>query len=140
MNLIRPSLVTFVACAAALPAAAKPGDPFKTLDEAALDAIEYLRRNHPDWKKFEYGGCLYQEGDVFKASPPKTNHHPTQCVIPDPPPDTIMAGDYHNHTSLEDFSAAVDLNTNNKWPIYLLTPKGRVKKHSFTDNKTTVLK
>jgi proteasome lid subunit RPN8/RPN11 len=59
---------------------------------------------------------------------------------PDPPKGTIMVGSYHNHTSKEDFSASVDLNTNDTWPLYLLTPSGKIKKHTFEDDKTFVLK
>ena len=134
------NLLFFVMTATASFAGAKPGDPFKTVDEAALDALDYLAKQYPDWKKFEYGGCIYKEGDVFKASEPVTRYNPKRCEIPAAPPGTVMAGDYHNHTSREDFSPNVDLVTNNTWPIYLLTPSGQVKRHTFHDKKTVKLK
>jgi hypothetical protein len=112
----------------ATPALGKPGDSFASMDEAALDAINYLIKEHPDWKKYEYSGCIYQEGKVFKASLPETIYEPKRCVTPDPPKGTVMMGSYHNHTSKEDFSLSVDLNTNDTWPLYLLTPQRKDQK------------
>ena len=135
-------VVRFCVVLALLPtiSAAKPGDSFKTVDEAALDAIDFLKKEHPDWKKFEYGGCIYQEGVVFKASPPQTRYDPQQCLIPKPPPGTTMVGDHHSHTSKEEFSKNVDLNTNNQWPLFLLTPSERVLKYTPADKKIIQLR
>ena len=122
---------------------AKPGDSFDTIDDAVLDAFAYLIINHPDWKKYEYAGCIYREGNSYKASLPETLREPNPkvCAPPPAPTGTLLVGEYHNHTSKENFSRIdLDLSPKHFVPQFLLTPKGSIKRYTPSDGKIDVLR
>jgi RHS repeat-associated protein len=128
----------------------KPGDSFASVDEAAADALKYIR-SKPDHIKFEYGGWITVGcDDAFTYREPTKGG--TSVQLPDKPWDA--QGWYHNHIdrgfaewltkrvtgkSEEDFSGSVPgLGTTGDkavsdrigLPGYLLTPKGNFKKYN----------
>lgn len=124
-------------------ATAAPGDGFKSIDDAVFDVLLYLTSHHPDWKRYEYAGCIYLEGNAYKASPPETLPEPSpiRCKVAAPPQGTTLVGEYHNHTSKEDFSPIdLDLTPKHLVPQFLLTPKGVVKKYDPADETVVILK
>jgi hypothetical protein len=124
--LLFQSMLFLAISLAPIEAWARPGDPFKTMDDAAIDALDHLAQQYPDRVKFEYGGCVYKRGGHYYATEPRTDKQAKWCV-PSQPPDGLQSqADYHNHTSKEDFSE--DIDKTSKITGYLLTPKGWIKK------------
>lgn len=123
-----------------LPDCALPGD-LASADEAALAALDYLQQMHSDWTTFEYAGCIFKDGNVFKASlpvplAPKSSFY---CLPPPTPAGTTLVADYHNHTITEDFSRD-DKSSRPAVPHYLLTPSKSVKRYTPADGLTVRLR
>ncbi len=52
------------------PSGLKPGDIFKTSEEAAIDAINYIWSTKSDTSKVEYGGWIFKSGEGFTYCEP----------------------------------------------------------------------
>ncbi len=78
----------------------KPGDKFNTMDEAAIDSIEYIFNNKSDSRKFEYGGFLYKtEDNNFSYTVPVrgTENAIEKCDLNTPPAGLSSEAIYHTH-------------------------------------------
>lgn len=106
---------------------ALPGE-FPTVDDAAIAFCKHVWDNVDDWRQFEYGGCLWQAGSSYRASAPETQYDPKRCLTPRPPGGLPPAGSVHSHTTQNDFSKSVDLNTREFEPVYLCAPNKTVKR------------
>jgi hypothetical protein len=115
---------------------------FDSPDQSALAAFDYLLANHPDWKRYEYAGCIFKIGDQFRASLPATlaEPDPKKCMPPSAPKGTLLVADYHNHTSEEAFSETVDKTSKPTVTHYLLTPSGKVLRLTPADGLTQRLR
>ncbi|MBL8912071.1 MAG: RHS repeat-associated core domain-containing protein [Archangium sp.] len=112
----------------------KPGDKFKSVDEAARDALEWVRKNKSkkqlrerEWSgqirrvsatecvaEMPKPGPLIKKGDVRAESP-----------AGDDDPDSL--GDYHTHPWTSEFSAPdIKMNLDRKYPGYLIGPDGQM--------------
>jgi RHS repeat-associated protein len=114
-----------------------PGDLFKSIDDAAIDAIGY---SMPKSEKAgrEYGGYIYETPDgMYSYAPPvqgdKTgmNTSDFECV----PEKTEKEGIYHTHpgdSKMAPYFSPFDYITSGLQgvPIYLGTNKGTIKKHT----------
>jgi RHS repeat-associated protein len=76
----------------------KPGDPFRTKDEAGIDAIKYINLKSIS-KGTEYGGWIYQNADgTYSYTSPVPGSAATTNLGQRPITGTIC-GDYHTHGS-----------------------------------------
>jgi len=124
------------------PDCALPGT-FETPDQAALNAFDDVIDHISDWKQFEYAGCIFQVADGrYRATLAVTLSPPSSkvCLPPSPPQGTKLMGDYHNHTSREDFSEDPDKSSQPPMLHYLLTPSGRVLRYDPTTQQVLKLR
>jgi hypothetical protein len=113
-----------------------PGDAFDTPDQAAIDALDYLKKKHKKrYKKVEFCSRIYQSGTKFYSTPFGTDDDPEGCHIPAAPKKTKPVADCHNHPGSsprdEDFSGEdKDTNDGNFEQGFLLTPTEVIKRYS----------
>jgi len=110
---------------------------FKTVDEAALAACAYVRKNKPMATEYEYCGVIYRDVEGIKAGLPMTDEKATRCERPLEPPGTTPEAGYHNHLQTSEFSS-YDRRLITPLALYLCTPSGLVKKR--TPEGTVIVK
>ena len=110
---------------------------FKTVDEAARAACEYVWKYHPRASRVEYCGVIYRDAEGIKAGLPETNDLSGHCFIPIEPEGATAEAGYHNHKQTEDFSAR-DKKSDTTLALYLCTPEGVVKR--LTPEGTVIVK
>jgi len=110
---------------------------FKTVDEAARAACEYVWKNHPRATRIEYCGVIFRDAEGIKAGLPETNDLPGRCYRPLEPEGTTAEAGYHNHKQTDDFSAE-DKSIVTELSLYLCTPEGLVKR--LTPEGTVIVK
>jgi RHS repeat-associated protein len=107
-----------------------PGDPFKTADEAAMDAFQYVA-GYERWK-WEWGGrvCKCKDKDRYFCTGPKTNQVGTHVDVQRCPSGSENAGFWHTHPDDFSFSDA-DMNISYREgkPGYVLLLNGNVDKY-----------
>jgi len=120
----------------------KPGDPFKTVDEAAKDAMTYIYEESNMLQK-EMGGIIYKgDNGCYYASEPNLGG---DDELNFPPSLLINAvADYHSHVRKnddEDFSNDdIFGNLYNGIDGYLINQYGEISKFNYTKNVVTNLK
>lgn len=101
-----------------------PGDLgriFASVDEAAIAACEWLWEHEPAARQAEFCGVIFQGVDGLRAGLPVTRGNPGTCTTPLVPPNTKLAGKFHNHLLTEDFSE-IDRQTRLAVAQYLWSP------------------
>ena len=111
------------------------GALFDSVDKAAMHACKYIRDNYPDHVRLEYAGCIFRDDAGIRVGLPETSGLRGFCMTPDPPPGTVLLGNFHNQPDSEMFSD-VDINTKLMLPLYLCAPSGQVYRYTPSDGKT----
>ena len=110
----------------------KPGDIFKTMDKAAIDAIDHIR-SLTQINNLEYGGYIYKISDncySYTEAVPGTENSLDKSKFNSPPEGYFPEAIYHTHTG-SDYNAfwfsTDDYIASGGNPIYLGTIDGRIK-------------
>jgi RHS repeat-associated protein/uncharacterized repeat protein (TIGR02543 family) len=121
-----------------------PGDPFPTMDAAALDALDYVYNQHPT-NPNEYAGTVYQgdDGKYYSTDPLQGGNHSSTPSYPKFPIQPIAR--YHTHGQCTKTYAEDDFSDGyrqDKWvadlwqtPSYLGTPGGYRKRYNPDPNR-----
>jgi len=122
-----------------------PGDPFTTMDGAALDALDYVYNQHPTSPN-EYAGTVYQgnNGKYYSTDPLQGGDHSSTPSYPKFPIQPIAR--YHTHGQCTKSYAEDEFSDGyrqDKWvadlwqtPSYLGTPGGYRKRYDPDPNRT----
>jgi hypothetical protein len=118
----------------------KPGDKFETPDEAAKDALEWLRKNKKkkQLRDYEWCGQIRRTADnqcvadIPKRGPlVKPGDNRAVCDVGPMTPASL--GDWHNHPWSSEFSDPdINMNRERMYPGYLLGPDGNIMKFTPT--------
>jgi uncharacterized protein RhaS with RHS repeats len=120
----------------------KPGDSFKTPEQAAIDALKYIN-NRSICENIEYGGFVYQDpiSGQYSYNEPKPGSKSAGStepyILPGP-----AATFYHTHAAydpkyLNEVFSGADKKFGDSFgaPTYLGTPNGDIKRYTNDPNK-----
>jgi RHS repeat-associated protein len=114
------------------PLGLKPGDPYATVDKAAIAALQEFNPKSIEIDR-EIGGSIYCESGKYKYTEPNITLFYSDFVYPSrPPAGKKLAGEYHTHArnGNDGLSGRDKVRADGlKVPSYVGTPKGNIVKY-----------